>query len=100
MLAWAGADIVGQPRLQEPIACPARPAGRVSAFAFLKRHGCDLLYFPVFLQTRETRLARPRLTCAQKKPGAVSRSGGWRSFDEYAFLEDSRYASQAESGSI
>jgi hypothetical protein len=33
----------------------------------LKRHGCDLLYFPVFLQTRETRLARPRLAGAQQK---------------------------------
>jgi hypothetical protein len=30
-----------------------------------------------------------------KKPGAVSRPGGWRTFGEYAFLEDSRYASQA-----
>jgi hypothetical protein len=29
-----------------------------------------------------------------KKPGAVSRPGGWRTFGEYAFLEDSRYASQ------
>jgi hypothetical protein len=29
-----------------------------------------------------------------KKPGAVSRPDGWRSFGEYAFLEDSRYASQ------
>jgi hypothetical protein len=29
-----------------------------------------------------------------KKPGAVFRPGGWRSFGEYAFLEDSRYASQ------
>src|SRR5690348_3415715 len=28
---------------------------------------------------------RPR----SKKPGAVSRPGGWRSFGEYAFLEDS-----------
>jgi hypothetical protein len=34
-----------------------------------------------------------------KKPGAVSR-GGWHSFGEYAFLEDSRYASQAESACI
>jgi len=33
---------------------------------------------------------RPR----SKKPGAVSRPGGWRSFGEYAFLEDSRYTSQ------
>jgi hypothetical protein len=31
-----------------------------------------------------------------KKPGAVSRPGGWRTFGEYAFLEDSRYASQEE----
>jgi hypothetical protein len=31
----------------------------------------------------------------KKKPGAVSRPGGWRTFGEYAFLEDSRYASQA-----
>jgi hypothetical protein len=35
-----------------------------------------------------------------KKPGAVSRPGGWHSFGEYAFLEDSRYASQAESACI
>jgi hypothetical protein len=33
---------------------------------------------------------RPR----SKKSGAVSRPGGWRSFGEYAFLEDSRYMSQ------
>jgi hypothetical protein len=32
-----------------------------------------------------------------KKPGAVSRPGGWRTFGEYAFLEDSRYTSQEES---
>jgi hypothetical protein len=31
---------------------------------------------------------------ATKNPGAVSRPGGWRSFGEYAFLEDSSYASQ------
>jgi hypothetical protein len=40
------------------------------------------------------------LRARNKKPGAVSRPGGWRSFDEYAFLEDSRYASQAESACI
>jgi hypothetical protein len=33
-----------------------------------------------------------------KKPGAVSRPGGWRSFGEYAFLEDSRYTSQEGRG--
>jgi len=35
------------------------------------------------------------LRARNKKPGAVSRPGGWRTFGEYAFLEDSRYASQA-----
>jgi len=33
-----------------------------------------------------------------KKPGAVSRPGGWRSFGEYVFLEDSRYTSQEGRG--
>jgi hypothetical protein len=33
---------------------------------------------------------------ATKKPGAVSRPGGWRTFGEYAFLEDSRYTSQED----
>jgi hypothetical protein len=37
------------------------------------------------------------LRARNKKPGAVSRPGGWRNFGEYAFLEDSRYASQAKS---
>src|SRR5262249_1069087 len=32
---------------------------------------------------------------AHNKNGAPPR-GGWHSFDEYAFLEDSRYASQPE----
>jgi hypothetical protein len=35
---------------------------------------------------------RPR----NKKPGAVSRPGGWRTFGEYSFLEDSRYTSQED----
>jgi hypothetical protein len=44
---------------------------------------------------------RGRDMCARsKKPGAVSRPGGWRSFDEYAFLEDSRYMSQEGCGKI
>jgi len=47
-----------------------------------------------FLQTRQTRRARPR--SRDKKPGAVSRPGGWRTFGEYAFLEDSRYTSQED----
>jgi hypothetical protein len=40
------------------------------------------------------------LRARNKKPGAASRPGVWRSFGEYAFLEDSRYASQEESGGI
>jgi hypothetical protein len=33
----------------------------------------------------------------QKSPGARFARAAWRSFDEYAFLEDSRYASQLKS---
>jgi hypothetical protein len=40
------------------------------------------------------------LRARNKKPGAASRPGGWRSFGEYAFLEDSRYTSQAESADL
>jgi hypothetical protein len=82
------------PRMQErcPIACRARPPGRIPALAFLKLHGCGLLYFPVF--SANTTNPRRAAAHAQQKPGAVSRPGGWRSFGEYAFLEDSRYASQ------
>jgi hypothetical protein len=49
-----------------------------------------------FLQTRQTRGARPHMRPRSKKPGAVSRPGGWRTFGEYAFLEDSRYTSQED----
>jgi len=53
--------------------------------------------FLFFLQTRETRRARPHARRrATKKPGAACRPGSWRGFGEYLFLEDSRYASQAE----
>jgi len=38
------------------------------------------------------------LRARNKKPGAASRPGGWRSFGEYTFLEDSRYTSQDENG--
>jgi hypothetical protein len=41
----------------------------------------------------------PRAAAARarnKKPGAISRPGGWRTFGEYAFLEDSRYTSQED----
>jgi len=54
------------------------------------------LYFPVFLQTRETRRARPHARFAQQKTRRGMPPGRWRSFGEYLFLEDSRYASQAK----
>jgi len=46
---------------------------------------------------RRMSLVGRSLRARNKKPGAASRPGGWRNFGEYAFLEDSRYASQAES---
>jgi hypothetical protein len=49
-----------------------------------------------FLQTRQIRGARPHTRPRNRKPGAVSRPGGWRTFGEYAFLEDSRYTSQED----
>jgi hypothetical protein len=49
-----------------------------------------------FLQTHETRRARPHARPRNEKPGAARRPGSWRSFGEYTFLEDSRYTSQAE----
>jgi hypothetical protein len=55
--------------------------------------------FPCFFCKYDKPAARGRgLRARNKKPGAVSRPGGWRTFGEYAFLEDSRYASQANSG--
>jgi hypothetical protein len=65
----ASGNLYRHPRMQErcPIACPARPPGRIPALAFLKLHGCGLLYFPVFFANTTTRRARPRLACAQQK---------------------------------
>jgi hypothetical protein len=60
----------------------------------LKRHGFDLLIFSC--KRQETRRARPHARARNEKPGAACRPGSWRSFGEYAFLEDSRYTSQAE----
>ena len=40
--------------------------------------------------------ASPALAWAQQKADDGSRRAGWRSFGEYIFLEDSRYASQRE----
>jgi hypothetical protein len=60
----------------------------------------DLLcIFLFFLQTRETRRARPHARLAQQKARRGMPPGRWRSFDEYLFLEDSRYTSQAEKSS-
>jgi hypothetical protein len=47
-------------------------------------------------EAKETRRARPHARTRDKTPGTASRPGVWRSFGEYAFLEDSRYTSQAE----
>src|SRR5262249_58612678 len=41
-----------------------------------------------------TETASPALACAQQKTGNGCRRAGSRSFGEYIFLEDSRYASQ------
>jgi hypothetical protein len=51
-----------------------------------------------FLQTRETRRARAHARPRNEKPGAACHPGFWRSLGEYAFLEDSRYRSQAKNG--
>jgi len=50
--------------------------------------------YPFLLSHQNTLRAARGLRARNKKPGAVSRPGGWRSFGEYAFLEDSRYACQ------
>jgi hypothetical protein len=53
--------------------------------------------FPCFFCKHDKPAARGRGSRARnKKPGAVSRPGGWRTFGEYAFLEDSRYTSQED----
>jgi hypothetical protein len=60
--------------------------------------GGDVIGWPRLLSDLARKYAwRGRGLRARNKPGAASRPGGWRSFGEYAFLEDSRYASQAES---
>jgi len=51
--------------------------------------------YPFPVSHENTPRAAAACVRTRKKPGAVSRPGGWRTFGEYAFLEDSRYASQA-----
>jgi hypothetical protein len=74
---------------RRPIARSGRPPGWISTFAFLKRHGLSLSV----CAGKNARRGRS-LRLRSKKPGAVSRPGGWRSFGEYLLLEDSRYTSQ------
>src|SRR6266516_2741183 len=52
--------------------------------------------FSRFFCKHEKPAARPHPRARNEKPGAACRPGSWRSFGEYAFLEDSRYTSQAE----
>jgi len=73
------------------------PRGRPAGFPlcpFLKQHGC----FPscIFLFFCKKHPARGRMRSRNEKPGAARRPGFWRSFGEYALLEDSRYTSQAK----
>jgi hypothetical protein len=53
--------------------------------------------YPFLLSHQNTLRTAAACMRATKNPGAVSRPGGWRNFGEYAFLEDSRYASQEDS---
>jgi hypothetical protein len=61
----------------------------------LKAHGCVLSCIFLFFLQKNTPRGRARER-APKKSGAACRPGSWRSFGEYALLEDSRYMSQAE----
>jgi hypothetical protein len=45
---------------------------------------------------RNARLARRRWRARHKTRRRRAARAGWHGFDEYAFLEDSRYASQRE----
>jgi hypothetical protein len=90
-LVSATGSLYRHPRMQErcPVAWPARAAGASSAFALVKRHGLSL---SVVARKYAARGLGSR--ARNKKPGAISRPGGWRTFGEYAFLEDSCYTSQ------
>jgi hypothetical protein len=53
--------------------------------------------FSCFFAKRETRRTRPRHAVAQQKNPARHPARAFRhNFGEYAFLEDSRYTSQAD----
>src|ERR1700741_3104625 len=53
-------------------------------------------FFLFFRRHEKPAAARPQARSRNEKPGAARRPGSWRSFGEYALLEDSRYTSQAE----
>jgi hypothetical protein len=76
----------------------ARAAGRPdSRFGLSETTWLWSPVFPCFFCKHDKPAARGRGSRARnKKPGAVSRPGGWRTFGEYAFLEDSRYTSQED----
>jgi hypothetical protein len=83
-----------------------RAAARRRAFAsrtrelrapFLELHGCDLPCIFLFFLQNEKHAARGRATRSRNKKtrrGIPARAFR-RNFGEYAFLEDSRYTSQA-----
>src|ERR1700756_5913393 len=83
-----------------------RAAARRRAFAprtrelrapFLELHGCDLLFiFLFFYKTRNTPHAAAPRGRTTKTPARHPARAFRRNFGEYAFLEDSRYASQAD----
>src|SRR5262249_47721912 len=80
---------------------PARPSGRISALALLKRHGFDLLCIFLFFCKHEKPAARGRTRGDARQKTRRGMPPGpwcsfWRSFGEYLFLEDSRYTSQAK----
>jgi hypothetical protein len=65
--------------------------------AFLELHGCDLLCIFLFFCKMRNTPQRPRYALAQQKNPARHPARAFRrNFGESTFLEDSRYASQAE----
>src|SRR6516165_8729379 len=74
-----------------PVARPALPAGRISAFALVKRHG----FSPCLAAKKYAARGRIRVR-ATKSPARSPARASRRSSGEYTFLEDSRYACQAK----
>src|SRR5215471_4945519 len=76
---------------RRPVARPAPPSGRISAFALVKRHG----FSPCLAAKKYAARGRIRVR-ATKSPARSPARASRRSSGEYAFLEDSRYACQAK----